>query len=244
MSSESIKGIQSLTEVVDGWLGKREGPYLYSLAKAASRRGVVVEIGSWKGKSTIWLAKASETVGGAQVYAIDPHVGGPDQEKIGYHAVSTENEFRCNIKAAGVESLVVPLVRSSMDAAKGWDKAIGLLWIDGDHSYESVRGDFFTWEPHVVEGGIIALHDTYSWGGVRRVVDEEILRLNSFQVLGQVDGILAVKKVRSLDSSMRVKRVLVSSLRRVYNEARVQRKHWRALPRKMLRGLSVPKIEI
>jgi len=90
MRTEVIRNIQKITSNVDGWLGKREGPYIYSLAKIGATRGVVVEIGSWKGKSTIWLAKGSEAVQGGKVYAIDPHIGGADQEKLGYKNINTE----------------------------------------------------------------------------------------------------------------------------------------------------------
>jgi len=236
----SIQEIQSITAKVDGWLGKREGPYLYCLAKVGSRAGVVVEIGSWKGKSTIWLAKGSESVHGEKVYAIDPHIGSAELRELGYQENPTLEEFEQNIKRARVESVVEPLVKTSMDVVKEWSLPIGLLWIDGDHSYESVRDDVFSWEPHVVEGGIIALHDTYAWEGVRRVVDEEILKTDRFKVLGQVDGILAVEKVKSLSLFSRLHRALIVYLRAIYNKARVERRHWRALPRKLLRGLSSP----
>ena len=229
MRSDSLKDIQKITDQVDGWLGRREGPYLYSLAKIGSQLGVVVEIGSWKGKSTIWLAKGCEAVLGAKVCAIDPHGGG------------SEKEFRQNIRLAGVEPFLIPIVKTSMEAVKGWDQPIGLLWIDGDHSYESVRNDFFCWEPYVVERGMIALHDTYSWEGVRRVVDEEILKLDRFRVLGQMDSILVVQKIRSLTVLDRTKRGLVVCLRQIFNKARAERRHWRALPRKLLRGLSIPR---
>ena len=241
MRSLSIQEIQKITDRVDGWLGKWEGPYLYSLAKIGSTKGAIIEIGSWKGKSTIWLAKGSKAVNGEKVYAIDPHIGGPDYEKLGYKDIHTEGEFKENIRIAGVESIVILLVETSMEVVRRWDLPIGFLWIDGDHGYKSVRDDFFSWEPYVVEGGVIALHDTYSQEGVRRVVDEEILRIDKFQVLGQVDGILAVKKVRSLSPLHRVKRGLVIYLRQIFNKARIERRHWRALPRKLLRGISIPK---
>lgn len=242
MSPVTIQEIRAVVDKVDGWLGKREGPYLYSLAKLGSQLGVIVEIGSWKGKSTVWLAKGSEAGRGTQVYAIDPHVGGPDQEKLGYKNVNTVEEFGKNIKLAGVETIVTPLVMASMQAVEGWNSPIGLLWIDGDHSYDSVRSDFYSWEPFVTEGGIVALHDTYSWEGVRRLVDQELLSVSQYRVLGQVDGILAVQKVRSLSAVDRVKRGSVLCLRKVYNYGRKKRKHWRALPRKLLRGLSTPGI--
>jgi len=225
----SIWQSRVIANEVDGWLGRREGPYLYSLARIGSRIGAIVEIGSWKGKSTIWLAKGVEAGVKQKVYAIDPHKGG------------SEEEFRRNIKKAGVEEIVLPVVVKSLDAVRNWKEPIGLLWIDGDHSYESVRNDFLRWEPHVIEGGIIALHDTYSWEGVRKVADDQILKVDKFQVLGQLDSILAVRKVRSLTSLDRAKRASINRLRRLFIKGRAERKHWRHLPRKLLRGLSVPK---
>lgn len=229
MRSKTLKYIRQLTDSVDGWLGRREGPYLYALAQIGSQLGAVVEIGSWKGKSTIWLAGGCGSAPEAKFYAIDPHEHG------------SEEEFRRNMKRAGFDSLVCAIVKPSMEALKLWNQPIGLLWIDGDHRYESVKSDFLGWEPFVVEGGIIALHDTYSWEGVRRVVDEEILRSDRFKVLGQLDSILAVSKVARLSFQDRIKNSTTACLRRVYNHARAERKHWRALPRKLLRGLSSPR---
>jgi predicted O-methyltransferase YrrM len=242
VKARSVEEIGRIAQGVEGWLGRREGRYLYALARVGSEKGVIVEIGSWKGKSTIYLAEGSRAGGGASVYAVDPHVGGPDQEKLGIRDVNTEAEFRENIRRAGVDGLVIPVVQASMDAVRGWSKPIGLLWIDGDHRYESVRDDFVFWEPHVVEGGILAFHDTYSWEGVRKLVDEIVLRREGLQVLGQLDGILAVRKVPRLGVRDRFKRGVVRLLRRIYDRARSERRHWRALPRKLLRGFSTPKI--
>lgn len=236
MRSSSIEEVRALTDRVEGWLGKREGPYLYQLAMAAARLGVIVEIGSWQGRSTIWLGKGSSAVDGHELYAIDPHVGGPDQEKIGLINVNTEKAFRDNIKRAGLETKVIALVMPSADALKAWSQTIGMLWIDGDHSYEAVSADFYGWAPFVADRGIIAFHDTYSWDGVRRLVDEEILPNPQYRILGQVDGILAIQNSARMTSRDRLKASAISRLRRLYNGARTKRSHWRALPRKLMRG--------
>ena len=89
--------VRRYTANVEGWLDDSEGAYLYSLAQQCSKLGCIVEIGSWKGKSTIWLAKGSESVGGEKVYAIDPHT--PDG--------ISEKGLRENLRMAGVESTVV-----------------------------------------------------------------------------------------------------------------------------------------
>lgn len=187
---------------IPGLLGETEGPYLYSLARLGSKLGCVVEIGSWKGKSTIWLAKGSLAVGGGKVYAIDPHPAG----------ANTEKELSENIKKAGVESIVVPLVTSSIEALRGWNEPIGLLWIDGDHKYRGVQSDFLGWYPHVVEGGIIALHDTINRRAVKRFVSREVLQLfreEKVRILAQVEEILAVKKIKSLSRFDRSKRKMI-----------------------------------
>jgi len=188
--------IRQIIRTVDGWLSESEAKYLYSLASYGPGKGAIVEIGSWKGKSTIALAAGCLAAGREKVFAIDHHKGGPDQKELGYRDIDTEAEFRQNIKLAGVEERVVPLVMKSDAAVQHWEGPIRFLWIDGDHDYQAVKNDFFLWEPLVVNGGVIALHDTYAWEGPRRVVEEYILASDRFSILGFVDTITAVKKQR------------------------------------------------
>jgi len=187
--------IKHILSTVDGWLSYHEALYLYSLAAVGSGRGKILEIGSWKGKSTIILARGSKWSKREQVYAVDPHKGGPDQESHGYKSIDSEIEFRSNVEREGVADYVIPLVMKSEEAVVGWSEPIRLLWIDGDHSYEAVKKDFLLWEPFVAPGGVIAFHDTYSWEGPKRVVEEMILPSRSFVVIGLVDSITAVKKI-------------------------------------------------
>ncbi len=225
----SFNETRKITEKVEGYLGRREGPYLYSLAKLTAGKGDVVEIGSFKGKSTIWLANGRKANPGEKVFAVDPHIYG------------TEQEFRQNIKAAGVDDVIIPIVKPSAEAVQEWSRSIGLLWIDGGHNYDEVRTDFISWEPFVSDGGVIALHDTYSWEGVRTLVDDEILTDDRFGILGQWDSICAVRKVSRVSYRDRVKRRVFACLRYLFNWGRSERRHWRALPRKILRGLSSPR---
>lgn len=175
-------------------LSQNEGEYLYHLAQLNPAKGVIVEIGSWKGKSTICLALGSMAVSGEKVYAVDPHK--PLAEE-GY-TEDTEAQFRENIRNAGVESHVVPMVMASEEAAKGWIEPIRLLWIDGDHRYEQVKLDFHLWEPHVIESGIVAMHDTIRKKGPKRVLWESIFRSDRFQKISIVDNITAATKVKRI----------------------------------------------
>jgi hypothetical protein len=98
------------------------------------------------------------------VVAIDPKKGG------------AIDEFHRDLARAGVADHVTPVVATSDDAAVTWQEPIRFLWIDGAHSYEQVGRDFRNWTPFLVDGGIVAFHDTYEWEGVRRVIDEEVIR--------------------------------------------------------------------
>jgi len=125
MKSSDINDVGSIAEKIDGWLGKREGAYLYALTKWSVTPGVIGEIGSWKGKSTVWLAKGSESVKGPEIFAIDPHFGGPDGEKLGLFNVSTEAEFLENMRIARVDNRAHAIVKSSGDALKEWREPVG-----------------------------------------------------------------------------------------------------------------------
>jgi MMP 1-O-methyltransferase len=177
---EEIKAVRLITGRLDGWLHPLEGEYLYKAARNCQGKGVIVEIGSWKGKSTIWLAKGSQAGNGVKVYAIDPHTGSPECRKQ-YEEVWTYPEFEHNIVEAGVQHIVIPLIKTSKEARQEWDgKPIELLWIDGAHEYEMVKEDFEVWSHYLVEGGIIAFHDTIGWRGPRRLVREEIYTSRNF----------------------------------------------------------------
>jgi predicted O-methyltransferase YrrM len=184
---------------VEGYLSRQEGGYLYSLARQFTHLGCIVEIGSFKGRSTVFLAKGCQSVGTGHVFAVDPHT--PDG--------INERAFRENIRRAAVESLVSPLVMSSIEAVQGWNKPVGLLWVDGDHKYRGVRGDFFAWFPHVAVGGVVAFHDTLNRKAVARFVQRHIHRLEgagALVIMDQVEEILAVRKVREFRLVDRLKR--------------------------------------
>jgi len=214
-SLASFGAVRKHIELVDGWLSDGEAKYLYSLARFGPGQGSIVEIGSWKGKSTIVLAAGSTISRRENIYAVDPHRGGPDQESLGLMNIDTEPEFRANIAAAGVESQVIPIVKGSTDAARDWRGPIRLLWIDGDHSYEAVKSDFLLWEPFVVQGGIIAFHDTYAWEGPRRLVEERFISSGDFTPIGFVDTITAVRK-QPLSFKAKWKLHALLAVRRIY----------------------------
>lgn len=179
---ELVKDIDPGASILDA-----EGRLLYKLASKC-KQGVIVEIGSWKGRSTIWLAKGAR----AKVYAIDPHEGTRTHKYGGCE--NTYDEFIKNMERAGVSDMVVPVVKTSEEAVKDWDKPVGLIFIDGEHSCEAVKFDFDNWVPHLVEGGVIALHDTIAYEGPRKVVIDNIFKSREFMNIGMVGQVVYARK--------------------------------------------------
>jgi len=164
---------------VGGFLTSVEGYALYLLANMGEGEGAIVEIGSFEGKSTIWLALGSKNAGREHVTAVDTFAGSPEHQKgAGMEIASlhgegtTYNQFLRNIEAFGIREFVNPVVARSEDAAKGWAGPIRLLFIDGEHSYEAVSTDFQSWSDHVIPGGYIAFHDYGNSPDVQRFCDE------------------------------------------------------------------------
>ena len=185
---------------VGGFLGEEESKYLYTLARDCTRP--IVEIGSWFGKSTISLALGSKGGLRANVYAIDPHQGIADSTILIPKPMNTEQVFRDNIKMAGVENIVIPLVMTSREASKGWVESISLLFIDGGHDYDNVLRDFRLWAPHLADGGIVVFHDVLyscsrSYPGIIKVVKKHIFKTNEFSMVKFRGSMLSAAKTQT-----------------------------------------------
>jgi len=168
--------VKPLIADVPGWLTDEEGEALYDLAKGCAGRGVIVEIGSWKGKSTICLGLGSRAGKSVRIFAVDPH------------ADYRFGDFKSNVERAGLTDLVTPVPSLSQAAAHDFHEPIELLFVDGSHEEEDVRADFDQWVPKVVDGGWVAFHDTTWTAGPRRVVGERIYRSRSFKDVRFVAG--------------------------------------------------------
>lgn len=157
--------------LVKGFLADDEAQALYQQALTQSRLGPCLEIGSYCGKSTIYLASACKENNGL-LYAVDHHRGS-EEHQLGeeYHDPDLYNktdalmdsftEFRRNIRLAGVEHVVVPIVASSALASQYWSIPLAMVFIDGGHSIEAALADYRSWAPHVMKGGILAIHDLF-----------------------------------------------------------------------------------
>lgn len=170
---------------IEGGISKSEAKLLYTFAKNA-KEGCIVEIGSARGRSTAALALGSQQGTNVPVYAIEPHeefVG----VKGGEFGPQDRVEFFKNMVRVGCAETVRLINLRSNEVAKCWNKSIGFLWIDGDHAYESVKHDFEVFGAFVVQGGLIALHDT-NLEGPSQVISEALAsgRYHRVRQVGQI----------------------------------------------------------
>jgi predicted O-methyltransferase YrrM len=173
--SERIIG--NARSAVDGWLTDGQGALLANAAAACPSDGTIVEIGSYRGKSTIVLATAAPL--GAAVVAIDPHAGndrGP-QEIDGYvaEAASDREVFERNLEAAGIRHRVHHVSAFSDQAHSAVPGPVDVLYIDGAHRYRPARADIRDWGARVSDGGTMLIHDSFSSVGVTSAIVRELL---------------------------------------------------------------------
>lgn len=171
--------VRQVSDEARGWLFPEEGPALHRVALTVP--GPYVEVGSYAGKSTVWLAYAAQDRR-THVVAVDHHRGSPEMQRgQENHDVAVEDpltgdhdtlaHFRRTVRAAGLEDAVVTIVAPSLVVAAYWRHPVGLVFIDADHSYRGTKADYEAWAPHIVEGGVLAFHDT-TIPDIARVTEE------------------------------------------------------------------------
>ena len=153
---------------VEGWLTEAQAQRLDAAARTVGARGRIVEIGSFRGRSTIVLARAARE--DVEVVAIDPHLGsdrGP--QEIAANASLGEDDtrtFTANLERHGVLERVRHVRALSSDAHGAVDDPIDVLWVDGAHRYGPALADLRDWGARVRPGGRMLVHDAFSSIGV------------------------------------------------------------------------------
>lgn len=158
-------------ETIKGFLHPDEGRRLFELALDAAAHGPCLEVGSYCGRSTVYLGTACRERR-QLLFAVDHHRGSEEhQPGEAYHdpalldarsgRVDSLPLFRDTLRRAGLEDTVVPLVTSSALAARHWLTPLSLVFIDGGHSREAALTDYRAWAPHVRPGGFLAIHDLF-----------------------------------------------------------------------------------
>lgn len=154
----------SLIDSVQGWMAPGQERWLFEAAYSLPHTANIVEIGSFKGRSTCSLGFGCRGTR-KRVYAIDTFDGG------GWNFDERDflHEFEANVRRCGLSRYIEPIRGKSTEVAKGWEKPIDLIFIDGSHEYEAVKADFEDFFQHVIPGGIVAFHDVNEeWPGVLR----------------------------------------------------------------------------
>ncbi|MFC4112539.1 class I SAM-dependent methyltransferase [Nonomuraea zeae] len=154
-----------------GFMPAEEGLALFEVACQYGKLGPVCEIGTYCGKSAIYLGAAARQAGSV-VVTVDHHRGSEEIQPGWAHHDPTLVDprfgkmdslptFRTTIAAAGLEDEVIAIVGRSERVARLWSTPLGMLFIDGGHSDEPVTRDYEGWAPHVMDGGALVFHDIY-----------------------------------------------------------------------------------
>lgn len=194
---------------IKGFMDPQEGAALYEAALGVAARGPVLEIGSYCGKSTMYLGAACKQRG-ALLYAIDHHRGSEEnQPGWDYHdadlwdaeagAMDTLPSLRRVLRSAQLEDTVIPIVTRSELAARHWNIPLAMLFIDGGHTREAAMRDYRGFSPHVLPGGTLAIHDIFPDPADGGQAPYEIYRLalagGLFEQLSAVKSLALLRRV-------------------------------------------------
>jgi MMP 1-O-methyltransferase len=184
-----LNDIINFTRGIDGWLSNQEGYFLLQLANSLPSKAVIVEIGSWKGKSTIWLGNGIKNNPGAKLFSVDPHVGSQDRENE-YNKVNTLPEFNDNIRKSGLGKQIISIREFSETAVKKFSAKIDLLFIDGDHQHDAARQDFNLWSSKLNNGAWVVFHDATVLPGPWLAARNGLLLSTSYVNTGMIGSII------------------------------------------------------
>lgn len=184
---------EALTIDVHGFLNPNEAGLLRDLAAAAPKGGCIVELGSYRGKSTVALALGAK-ISGATVWAIDPHESYRQGETD--FGPADHAAFMQNIVRMEVQDVVWVINLPAEMVAQIWYDPIDLIFLDANHEYESVKNDFQKWEFCVKQDGLIAMHDTGgNWPGVTQFVNE-LLAAGEWEKIDMADATSVFRRVQ------------------------------------------------
>lgn len=176
--------IQAATADVEGWLTPREIEFVSLLAAVPTAAGEILEIGSFRGKSTIALALGSELEHDSpRISVVDPFPAFGENET-NSEAPTSRELFERNIGTAGVAERIEINQMLSGDLVEKWDRPLRLLWVDGDHTYEGANIDIQGFSPFLVDGGIIACHDILTPFGCTQSFKENIVENPHYGPIG------------------------------------------------------------
>lgn len=178
---ERFEELSNRFGTIPGWTPDEAGYALYCCAKYLEVEGECVEIGSWKGRSTCWIAE------GDFVTAIDTFDGGEmlKDEANG----STFDEFIRNIESRGLYEKVKAIKWDSSYTGKWWNAPVKMLFIDGNHTYEGLKKDWEAWRKHLVNGAVVFFDDVGgNYAGAQQYFEEQ--NFNVILTIGNMKAIV------------------------------------------------------
>ena len=156
---------------VKGFLDEEEAKRLYVMAMEASKLAPCLEIGSYCGKSAIFLGTACKE-NNAVLFSVDHHTGSEEQQPGQEYfdpdlldqetgKIDTLRLFRKTIADFDLGDSVIPIIGRSEVIGRAWNTPLSLIFIDGSHAYESVLNDYQIWSKHLLPGGYLVFHDIF-----------------------------------------------------------------------------------
>ena len=193
-------------EKIKGFMPANEGKALLRWAEKFSNFGPILEIGTYCGKSSLYLALGAQKTG-QYVFTIDHHQGSEEHQlneeyfdnEIYDFSKKRVNTFPLLIKNINKLNLknIVPIVSESKNSSFNWKTNLGMLFIDGGHSFESVNNDYECWESKIAKGGCLAIHDIFEdpndGGQAPFHIFQKALR-NDYKVYEQIDTLVCLIK--------------------------------------------------
>ncbi|HEV3401380.1 MAG TPA: class I SAM-dependent methyltransferase [Acidimicrobiales bacterium] len=154
-----------------GFMPEEEGLVLHAAGLVAAAVGPLLEVGTYCGKSAVYLGAAARAAG-TLLFTVDHHRGSEELQAGWEHhdprvvdaatgRIDTLPLFRRTVERAGLGSWVVPVVGHSAGVACHWRTSLGLVFIDGGHGWEPALADYEGWAPLVAAGGLLAIHDVF-----------------------------------------------------------------------------------
>lgn len=203
----------SLFKTIDGFLSDKEAVALCRLTQSLPHKEpIVVEIGSWVGKSSVIFGRALRKKQNPKLYCIDPfdisQEDAPAQARynksIETFSKNLEETFRSNIARAKLNNIVTVYKGYSHKLVTSWnDKKINLLFIDGNHLYDNVKRDFTDWSRFIPAGGYVAFHDALFnkpapqfkyYDGPKKVIEEMILSDRCWEKVTYIDSLFIARR--------------------------------------------------
>ena len=199
-----------LALAAEGFMPPDEGEVLHRVARERLPHGPVLEVGTYCGKSAVYLGAAAREVGGT-VFTVDHHRGSEENQAGWEHhdatlvdpdvgLMDTLPRFRRTIAQAGLEDQVVAIIGASTTVARHWSTPLSMLFIDGGHGVQPARDDYASWTPHVMPGGILVIHDVFPdpADGGRPPYEEIYLPALESGLFTEVEALGSVRVLRRL----------------------------------------------